>query len=62
MSDGTSCHPNTHTLPGANLEMVRVETVRESNEQVKQLKDFVAVFIGGRMASSAARCGLCTDT
>ncbi|CZT21671.1 uncharacterized protein RCC_07536 [Ramularia collo-cygni] len=47
MSDGTSNNPNPYTLPGANLEMIRVETVRESNEQVKGLEDYVAVFIGG---------------
>lgn len=47
MSDGTSLDPNPYTLPGANLEMVRIDTVRESNAQVKGIEDFVAVFIGG---------------
>lgn len=32
---------------GANLEMVKIETIRESNAQGKQLHDLVAIFIGG---------------
>lgn len=32
---------------GANLEMVRVETIRQSNEQAKQLDRLVTVFVGG---------------
>lgn len=47
MSDGTSNNPNSYTLPGANLEMIRVDTVRESNEQMKGIEEYVAVFIGG---------------
>lgn len=54
MSDGTSEHANPYTLPGANLEMVRIDTVRESNAQAKGLEDYVAVFIGGMSDSLMA--------
>lgn len=50
MSDGTSRHPNSQTLPAANLEMVSIDAVRESNAQMKGLEDYVAVFIGGTTA------------
>lgn len=49
MSDGTSHHPDPYKLLGANLEMVRIDTVRESNAQVKGLENYVAVFIGGML-------------
>jgi hypothetical protein len=49
MSNGTSLHPESHTIPGANLEMIRIDTIRESNAQVKGLEDHVAVFIGGML-------------
>lgn len=49
MSDGTSENPAPYTIPGANLEMIRIDTVRESNEQVKGVENYVAVFIGGML-------------
>lgn len=32
---------------GANLEMIKIATVRESNAQGKRLSGLVAVFVGG---------------
>ena len=32
---------------GANLEMVNIDTIRESNAKGKQLHDLVAIFVGG---------------
>ena len=32
---------------GANIEMVSLDTIRDSNEQGKKLKGLVAVFVGG---------------
>lgn len=44
-------------LVDANLEMVKIETVRESNAQGKQLHDLVAIFVGGTngIGASAAK-------
>lgn len=36
-----------HLQFGDNFEMVKIESIRESNEQGKQLHDLVAVFVGG---------------
>jgi hypothetical protein len=34
-------------LYGANIEMVHISTIRESNAQGKKLKGLVCVFVGG---------------
>ena len=42
-------------LYGANIEMVRITTVRESNAQARTIDGLVAVFVGG-----TAGIGECT--
>lgn len=34
-------------LAGANIEMVRIDTIRESNAKCKDIHELVAVFVGG---------------
>lgn len=38
---------SSNSGPGANLEMVRIDAIRESNAKAKGIEGLVAAFVGG---------------
>ena len=46
-SNNSSASVASALLYGANIEMVKIDGIREANAQAKPIKNFVCVFVGG---------------